>query len=80
MTTPTAIKVKMIDLFTGELVERTIDISNFSVPDYTAPDGWECNVIATNKEQQVKLLNSWIEQRANPQHDTVLSLESFEVI
>lgn len=63
------IKVTMRDDFTGEEVERTIDISNFSIRD-----------AQHNVERQREILLEWIEQRANPQHETSLSLVSWYII
>lgn len=74
------VTVVMIDLFstTQEEVVRTIDISNICVVDSSANLDWECNVIAT-KEKQAKLLEQWIRDRANEQHNTLLELKSWTI-
>lgn len=63
------IKVTMKDDFTEELVERTIDISNFSIRD-----------AQYNVERQREILLDWIEERANHQHATSLSLVSWYIV
>lgn len=73
------ITVNMIDGFTGKPVTREIDISNFSVNDCSAPAGWECDKIEDDKEKQRALLERWINERANDQHDTFLELVSWSV-
>ena len=73
------ITVNMKDLFTNKPVTRNIDISNFSVINYDAPAGWECNKIEDNKDKQRAILENWIEDRANDQHDTWLELVSWSV-
>jgi hypothetical protein len=66
------VTVTMNDLFTGKQVERTIDITNVMIA------GSECQEIAPRHIQE-RLLNEWIEDRANEQHDTILELVSWEV-
>ena len=73
------ITVHMIDTANGQKVERRIDISNLSVPDYSASPGWECNKIETNPAKQRQMLEAWINQRANEQHATILQLEGWEI-
>jgi len=75
------IKVTMKDLLdkNQKQVERIIDISCFSIPDYNAPSGWESNIIAPI-EKQAELLKRWISDFANEQHNTLLELVSFEII
>jgi ribosome recycling factor len=68
----------MFDELNEKQVERTIDISNVTVADTNAPDGWECDVIGTT-EQQRKGLNAWISERGNEQHDTILTLQSWAI-
>ena len=75
----TTITANMIDLFTNAPVTRSIDISNFLVINYETPDGWEGNKIEDDKEKQRAILESWIEDRANDQHDTFLELTSWAV-
>ena len=55
----------------GNTVERAIDISNIQYP------CGEYNRTATNPEQQKALLENWIEERGNEQHDTELTLISW---
>lgn len=62
------IHVGMTDLNSGTKVFRSIDLSNFTV----CMDG--PTMIST--EKQIKILNDWIARRANPQHDTLLMLDS----
>ncbi len=64
------IKVEMKDLFTGEVVSRDIDGSNFSIH-------YNGGMPSTEKQRQI-LLN-WIEERANQQHDTYLELVSWSI-
>jgi|LakMenE18May11ns_1017448.scaffolds.fasta_scaffold8665755_1 hypothetical protein len=59
-------------------VVREICISNILVSDNSAPSGWECSIIGTI-EQQRKKLNEWISERANEQHNTLLSLKSWVI-
>lgn len=61
------IHVTMRDLYTDELVERAIDISNFTLTTGYVPD----------VEKQRDLLIDWIDQRANKQHNTDLTLVSW---
>ena len=65
--------VRMFDELNQVNVERTICASNVMV---SASD---CRKIGT-EEQQKTLLNDWIAQRANQQHETILSLLSWEII
>ena len=62
------INVTMTDDFTGETVERQIDISNFSIKSNFP-----------NISEQEAILNEWIISRANHQHDTSLTLESWNI-
>ena len=73
------ITVNMTDAFTNEPVVRNIDISNFRVNDCSAPDGWECYKIEAREDKQRAILEGWIEDRANDQHDTFLNLVSWSV-
>ena len=70
------ITVKMKDLLSNEnnIVERTICISNIM----TSCNDWNCNKLST-EEKQKEQLNSWIESRANQQHETILELISWEI-
>lgn len=59
-------------------VERTIDITNLMVNDVNAPSGWERDILGTEKQQREKI-NQWISERGNEQHETLLSLVSWEI-
>lgn len=76
----TDIRVEMIDLATNENVTRTIDISNFHVIDYDAPAGMEGDKIERDSEKQKELLERWINERANEQHETFLQLKSWTIL
>jgi hypothetical protein len=69
------VKVTMIDLLSENqaVVERTIDISNISISDGT------CRQIGSF-DRQKKLLEDWIKERANHQHETLLKLKSWKII
>lgn len=77
------VKVTMTDFFAddkSEVIERVIDISIFYVPDTSAAKGWECDILTTDKDVQRDLLNLWIRNRANSQHETSLVLKGWEII
>ena len=65
--------VRMFDELNQVNVERNICASNVMI---SANDGRKIGT----KEQQKALLNDWIAQRANQQHETILSLVSWEII
>ena len=69
----TDITLNMTDLFTGKEIVRTIDISNIYIDNGTC---WE---VAKGEERQRGLLNNWIEDRGNEQHDTILELVSWTI-
>ncbi|MDC1068492.1 hypothetical protein OAQ99_04965 [Candidatus Kapabacteria bacterium] len=58
----------------GEEVVREIDISNFAV------SHGEYDMIETDPENQLVILNDWIKKRANAQHDTRLTLINWYTI
>ena len=60
----------MRDEMTGENVARTIDATN------AYSNGSECWELRGEAEQK-KNLESWISERANEQHNTILSLISW---
>lgn len=64
-----AVKVTMTDDFTGETITREIDITNVMINNMIASDA-----------QITENLNQWINQRANQQHETILTLVSYELI
>ena len=72
------VTLKMTDEITEKEVVRTIDISNLMIPNYNAQIGWEGNIIAP-KEKQEALLENWIRHFGNEQHDTILTLNSWEI-
>jgi hypothetical protein len=63
------VQLEMNDLLNGGTVTRQIDISNIFTGSKPA-----------TKENQTDLLNNWINQRGNQQHDTVLELVSFSIV
>lgn len=63
------IYVTMRDDWTDELVNRVIDITNFTLHTGFIP----C------VERQAEILKQWIKERANDQHDTSLTLVSWYV-
>lgn len=67
------ITVNMQDLWTGKPVTREIDISVIYV------NGAECWEVAKSQEKREQLINEWIKDRANAQHETELELISFEI-
>lgn len=66
------VRVTMKDEFTGETVVRDIDKSNIYIA------SGECNVLA-KPETQRRLIELWITERANEQHNTLLTLISWEL-
>lgn len=67
------VRVTMFDEFTGETVVRTIDKSNV----YIASGEYQ---VLAKPETQRKLLETWITERANDQHQTLLTLVSWELV
>jgi hypothetical protein len=59
-------------------VVREICISNLMVNDSSALLDCECNVLGTIEQQRTRL-NNWISERANEQHNTLLSLKSWTI-
>ena len=72
------VTLRMTDELTEKEVVRTIDISVLSVNDDNALSGWECDIIAP-VERQRKQLERWISERGNQQHDTILTLNSWDI-
>ena len=64
------VTVTMIDELTGKEVVRTIDATN------AYSNGSECWELRGENEQRTNLEN-WINERANEQHNTILSLISW---
>ena len=67
------VKLNMTDEMTGEKVERTIDITNAMSSGSVC---WELR----GEDEQRKRLQNWIDERGNEQHDTLLTLNSWEII
>jgi hypothetical protein len=80
MNTVTVTMIDELDVQSNGTKEvvREICISNLMVNDSSALLDCECNVLGTI-EQQRTLLNSWISERANQQHNTLLSLKSWTI-
>ena len=55
-------------------VFREIDITNICF------SGSECWNVAQNREHQKELLNNWIQERGNEQHNTILTLKDWWII
>lgn len=72
------VTVTLKDIFTEQLIERTICASNICVADSSADIDFEHHEIAA-REKQAELLKRWIAERANEQHDTTLELVSWVV-
>lgn len=64
------VKLQMVDVFTGNQVERTICGSN------AMKSGQSCWELGDNQSQKTSLQN-WINQHGNQQHDTMLDLISW---
>lgn len=64
------VTLQMNDQITGENVVRTIDATN------AYSNGYECYELRGENEQRQNLEN-WISERANDQHNTILSLISW---
>ena len=74
----TTVTLKMYDELNQKNVERTIDGSNIMVADTNALPGMECNKIG-NDQQIKEKLDQWINERANKQHNTILSLINYKI-
>lgn len=72
------VTLRMTDELTEQEVVRTIDISVLLVNNDNAAFGWEGDIIAP-VEKQRKQLERWISQHGNKQHDTLLTLNSWEI-
>jgi len=64
------VTLQMIDVFTGKQVARTIDITN------AMTSGEQCLELRDEQSQRAAL-QSWINERGNQQHDTMLDLVSW---
>ena len=69
----TSLTINMTDTMTGKEIIRTVDISVIYIDNGTC---WE---VAKGEERQRGLINEWIEDRANDQHDTILELNSWTI-
>jgi hypothetical protein len=67
------VTLHMRDTITGESVTRTIDSTNAMDSDGY---GWKLGTVASQR----KNLKTWITERGNFQHDTILDLDSFSYI
>ena len=72
------VTLRMTDELTEKEVVRTIDISVLLINDDNALSGWEGDIIAP-VEKQRKQLQRWIRERGNQQHDTILTLNSWDI-
>ncbi|MFK5949535.1 MAG: hypothetical protein QM500_12285 [Methylococcales bacterium] len=66
------VTLTMEDLYTGKVINRTIDITNAM---YQGSSSW---VLGSHQSQESKL-KEWIEDRGNAQHNTELELISWMV-
>lgn len=73
MTNLKTLTINMTDLFTEKEIIRTVDISVIQFDNGTC---WE---VAKMEENQRRLIEKWIEDRANDQHDTILTLNSWVI-
>lgn len=71
------VTIQMTDLLSGLDVERTIDLSNVIVSDNSVFN-FECHVVG-NEEQQRKCIETWISERGNEQHNTILELKNWKI-
>ena len=74
----TTVTLKMYDELNQKNVERTIDGSNIMVADINALPEMECNKVGSDQQIKEKL-DQWINERANKQHNTILSLISYKI-
>ncbi len=65
----TNVHLTMTDDLTGNKVFRTIDISNLI--------NWDTQMIVKTEGKQREMLEEWINERGNDQHDTFLTLNSW---
>ena len=73
MKTTYNVELTMIDELTGQTVKRTIDKTNAMKSDSNSG----CFVVG-DKASQRKGLENWINERGNEQHETILTLVSWE--
>ena len=72
------VTLRMTDELTEKEVVRTIDIGILFINDDNALSGWEGDIIAP-VEKQRKQLQRWIREHGNQQHDTILTLNSWDI-
>ena len=72
------VTVIMLDIDTNEQCERTICASNVRVADTSAAIDSEGDVLGTIEEQR-RLLNGWIVERAWEQHNALLELVDWKL-
>ena len=63
------LQLELKDLLNNTFVSRQIDLSNIFTGHKPA-----------TKENQTDLLNRWIKERGNDQHETILELKSWEIL
>jgi len=73
----TSVTLEMICMKTGKSIFRDIHISNICVAANCALE-FEHNTIAEKSEQK-QLLNNWIIERGNEQHNTELALINWTI-
>jgi hypothetical protein len=64
----------------GHKVARLVSMNMFSIPDYNADEGWECNIITKDEDKRVELIKRWIDERANEQHESNLEFVKYEIV
>lgn len=64
----------------GHKVARIVSMDMFSIPDYNAYEGWECNIITDDEGKRVELIKQWIDERANEQHESNLEFVKYEIV
>jgi len=64
--------LEMTDKLTGKKVSRAIDISNII--------DWNTQKPVETESKQMELLECWINERGNKQHNTLLKLDSWLII
>ena len=70
------IKLYLFDTTNKKHLHREIDVSNFYVIDYAN----ECLKFENRMNEQEIILNDWINDRGNEQHDTILTLVNWEIL
>lgn len=73
------VTIQMKDLLDEKLtiIERTISDTVIQVHDNSVKE-WECNKFPS-EEKQTELIKTWISERGNSQHDTLLEYVSHKL-